>query len=105
MIPVLELGRFLGRVEWSLQGVGSTGARVLLTVNLLDGDDNPIGSYRSVPEILAPAKSGVTEVRWDQPFPRSQEGATTVAIEYSVGVAEPVTTDIVFDLSAIPIGR
>ncbi|MEA2002592.1 MAG: hypothetical protein U9N84_12025 [Actinomycetota bacterium] len=104
-IPVLELGRFLGSVEWVLRGTGDTGGRVLVEATLLDTLGNAIGSYVSFPVLLDPSESGTIDLRWREPFPTSQEGAVSVVLNYRVALVEIVATDISVDLAAVPIGR
>lgn len=105
ILDELELGRFLGRVAWTLEGPQQPIGRVLITVTLLDADGARVGSYGAFPEVLDPAQSGVMEILWQEPFPSSQEGAVSAVAEYSVGVVEVVAADTTFDLSDVAIGR
>lgn len=105
ILEEMELGRFLGKAVWAIQGDGEPLARVIISAVLLDADGNRIGSYQSFPEILEPAAGGVLEILWAEPFPTSQEGAMTVEVEYEVGIVESVPADLSIDLGQVPIGR
>jgi hypothetical protein len=105
ILDELELGRFLGRVAWTLEGPRQPIGRVLVTVTLLDADGTRVGSYGAFPEVLDPAQRGVTEILWQEPFPSSQEGAISAVAEYSVGVVEVAASDLTFDLTDVAIGR
>ena len=105
IVEALRLGRFLGRVDWAIQGPGNPIARVLIEVALLDADENEIGRYGAYPTLLDPADSGVTEIRWQQPFPTSQEGAVSAVVEYSVGIVELVPTNVEIAIDSIPVER
>lgn len=105
IVERLDLGRFLGRVDWVIEGPGAPLARVVISANLLDSEDEDVGRYASFPVVLDPADRGVTEILWQEPFPTGQEGAVAVVVEYSVGVVEVVPTDIVVDLGDVPLAR
>lgn len=105
IVEALQLGRFLGRVDWAIQGPGNPQARVLIEVVLLDADESEIGRYWAYPTLLDPADSGVTEIRWQQPFPTSQEGAVSAVVEYSVGIVEVVPTNVEIAIDSIPMER
>lgn len=104
IIPKLELGRFLGSVEWQTAGA-DLGTTVSISATLLGADGEAIGSYSRFPEILAPGDSGVLEIFWQEPFPTDQEGAVELLIEYEVGVVSETPVSINFDLSDVPVGR
>ena len=105
VVDELQLGRFLGRVDWSLDGSDGPIGRVLIEVTLLDATGTEVGTYGAFPEILDPAGSGVTEIFWQEPFPQGQEGAITAEVRYTVGLVDVVSTDIGFDLQSVPDGR
>lgn len=105
ILDELELGRFLGKAVWRIEGDGDPRARAILSAVLADADGNRVGAYSSFPEILEPATGGTVEILWSEPFPTSQEGAVTVAIEYEVGIVESVPAELVVDLSDVPVGR
>jgi len=104
-IPRLELGRFLGRVDWALHGAGPAGGRVLVNATLLDAGGDRIGAYSSFPVLLVPSDSGTTELRWQEPFPISPDGGVTVVLDYMAALVEEVVTDITVDLTGVPIGQ
>ncbi len=104
IIPELELGRFLGSVEWRATGAES-GASVRITATLLDADGEAIGSYSGFPEAIAPSDRGVLEIFWSEPFPTDQEGAVAVSIDYTIGVVTETPVSIAFDLTGVPVGR
>ena len=104
IIPRLELGRFLGAVEWQTVGA-EMGTTVQVAVRLLDADGAVVGSYERFPEVRDPGDGGVLEVRWSEPFPTDQEGAVAVSLEYTVGVVESVPISLTFDLTDVPVGR
>lgn len=105
IVEELELGRFLGKAVWAIEGDGRPRARVVISAVLHDADGNRIGAYSSFPELLEPADYGVLEILWSEPFPTSQDGAVTVSVEYEVGVVETTATDLSIDLSEVPVGR
>lgn len=105
ILDELELGRFLGKAAWRIEGDGNPRARAIFSTVLADADGNRVGAYSSFPEILEPAIGGTVEIFWSEPFPTSQEGAVTVAVEYEVGIVESVPAELVVDLSEVPVGR
>lgn len=105
IVEELELGRFLGKAVWAIEGDGRPTGRVVISAVLHDADGSRIGAYESFPELLEPASNGVLEILWSEPFPTSQDGAVTVNVEYEVGIVEPVATDLNIDLSDVPVGR
>ena len=104
LVPMLQLGRFLGQIEWEAAGA-DLGTTVQLTATLLDGEGAVVGSYDRFPEILSPSDQGAMEIFWGEPFPTDQEGAVTVSLEYRVGVATPTPAAISWDLGDVPTGR
>ena len=100
----VELGRFLGSVEWQTTGA-EMGTTVQVVATLLDENGDVVGSYRRFPDILEPTDRGVLEIYWSEPFPTGQEGAVTLSIEYTVGVASQIPVSIDFDLTDVPVGR
>lgn len=105
IVKRLELGRFLGRVDWVIEGPEDPKARVLVAATLLDADGSDVGTYAAFPELLDPASAGTTEITWGEPFPTTQDGAVTVVVEYTVGLVQTVPTDVVFDLTDVDVGR
>lgn len=104
IVPALELGRFLGKVEWILVGP-EDGGRVDLVAVLLDGEGVEVGRYDSFPNLLDPGDHGVSEIISSRSFRDAQEGAETVVLEYTVSVVEVTPVAVNFDLGAVPIGR
>ena len=100
-----ELGRFLGKVGWRLQGESEPIGRVVVSAVLFDADGIRVGAYSSFPEIIEPAAAGAHEIFWSEPFPTSQDGAVTVEIEYEVGLVAPSSADLAIDLTDVPVGR
>ena len=105
VVEELELGRFLGKVVWGIQGDTDPIGRVVINAVLFDTERTRIGAYSSFPELLEPANRGVSEIYWSEPFPTSQDGAVTVDIEYEVGLVEPVPAALTIDLDNVPVGR
>lgn len=103
-LTAVELGRFLGKIEWKLQGP-EPGGRVNVTAVLLDAAGTEIGRYEAFPDLLAPSSEGTREVFWNQTFSVDQTGAETVVLEYSVSAVEVTPAEISFDVSGLPIGR
>jgi hypothetical protein len=104
LVPVLELGRFLGSAEWQATGA-ELGVTAQLVATLVDADGEVVGSYEGFPENFPPGEYGVQEIYWSEPFPTSQEGAVAVSLEYTVGVARMSPVSIGFDLEGVPVGR
>jgi hypothetical protein len=94
IVKMFELGRYLGRVDWAVEGPGDPVARVVISATLFDVDGEAIGSYRAFPTLLDPAQRGVTEIPWREPFQTTQEGAVTVVLDYSVGLVEIAPSDV-----------
>jgi hypothetical protein len=105
VIDELQLGAFIGRVGWRLDGADEPIGRVLVEVALLDSAGEEVGTYESFPVIIEPAGDGIIEIFWQEPFPIDQEGAVTAEVRYTVGLVEVVATDVVFDLQGVPAGR
>ena len=105
VIDELELGSFLGRADWRLDGSDDPIGRVVVEVTLLDAEGAEVGTYGGFPTILDPSDSGVTELSWLEPFPQDQEGAVTAEVRYTVGLVEVVAADVGFDLQDVPTGR
>ena len=105
IIEELELGRFLGKAAWRIEGEDDPRARVTISAVLQDAAGSRIGSYEAFPELLEPATGGVLEILWAEPFPTSQEGATSVVLEYDVGIIEPVPAELIVDLTQVPVSR
>ncbi len=104
VLTAVELGRYLGKVEWKLQGTAH-GGRVNVEAALLDGAGGEIGRYGTFPDLLDPNDHGVIEILWEAAPNVDQEEATTVVLEYSVGVVEVTPVSVSFDLTSVPIGR
>lgn len=104
IISRLELGRFLAAAEWQTTGA-ELGTTVQMTIRLLDADGALVGSYERFPEVREPGAGGMLEFSWSEPFPSDQEGAVTVAVDYTVGVVEAVPVSLAFDLTGVPVGR
>lgn len=105
VIDRLELGAFLGRLDWRLDGSDGPIGRVVVEVTLLDATGDEVGTYGAFPAILDPSNSGVTELSWLEPFPQGQEGAVTAEVRYTVGLVDVFAADVGFDLQGVPAGR
>lgn len=103
ILPQLELGRYLGRFAWKLQGPES--GRVNITATLLDAAGNEIGSYESYPDLIDPSGSGFKEILWEGPFRVDQQGAETIRLDYDVSIVAVSPVSISFDIDEVPIGR
>ncbi|MDJ0663285.1 MAG: hypothetical protein QNJ75_01915 [Acidimicrobiia bacterium] len=104
IIPRLDLGSFLGTVEWRTVGA-NLGTTVQMTIRLFDAEGGIVGSYERFPEVREPSEEGTLEFSWSEPFPIDQEGAVTVSLEYTVGVVTSVPVSLAFDLTEVPVGR
>jgi len=104
IVANLELGRYLGKVEWDLQGP-ENGGRVEIAALLLDEEGVEIGSYSALPILLDPRDHGINEILWGQPRAVDQATAVTVRLDYTVYVAEITPDNISFSLAGVPIGR
>jgi hypothetical protein len=104
ILTAVELGRFLGKIEWKLQGP-ELGGRVNVTAALLDAAGTEIGRYEAFPDLLTPSSEGTRKVFWNQAFSVDQTGAETLVLEYSVSVVEVTPAAVTFDLSGLSIGR
>lgn len=100
----LELGRYLGKVEWGLQGP-QNGGRVEIAAVLLDEQGAEIGSYSALPILLDPSDHGISEILWGQPRLIDQAAGVTVRLDYTVYLAEITPDNISFGLADVPIGR
>jgi hypothetical protein len=105
VIDQLQLGSFIGRVSWRLDGGDEPIGRVLVEVTLLGAAGEEVGSYRAFPVILDPDVDGIIEIFWQEPFPEDQEGAVIAEVRYSVGLVDVVATDVEFQLQGVPEGR
>jgi hypothetical protein len=105
VIDQLQLGAFIGRVSWRLDGGDDPIGRVVVEATLLDTAGEEVGSYGAFPFILDPTADGMIEVFWQGSFPPQQEVAVTAEVGYTVGLVEVVATDIEFDLQGVPEGR
>jgi len=103
-IPDLRLGRFLGVLGWETTGA-EFGTTVRIVATLYDENGDEVGSYQRVPEIIDPGESGYMDIHWGGPFPIGQEGAVSVALEYTVGVVERTPISVEFDIADVPVGR
>lgn len=103
-IPSLSLGRFLGSAEWETSGA-EFGTTAHIGATLYDENGDRVGSYNRGPEIIDPAEHGVIEIYWSEPFPTGQEGAASVAVQYTVGVVARTPVSVEFDVANVPVGR
>lgn len=95
----IELGRHLGRVEWSITGPGDPTAAVSIDVTLLDAAGAPIGAYETQPSPRDPTRAnGVAKMFWGPGFDVHPDEATTVRIIAVVTVADRHAVDVVYDL-------
>lgn len=104
-LPDVELGRYQGRVEWSVTGPAPHGARVTVGATLLDAAGEAIGSYGALPELVAPRTTGIIDLTWQERFSTNQQGAATVRLDYTVGIVTVADTQISFDLVDVPTSR
>jgi len=104
-LPLVELGRYQGSIEWNVTGPAPQGARVIIGATLLDDAGEAIGSYGDFPSLLEPGHDGIIDLTWQQPFRISQEGTAAVRLDYTVGIVEVADTEIGLDLGDVPTGR
>ncbi|MCP4305894.1 MAG: hypothetical protein GY788_13670 [bacterium] len=104
ILPTINLGRFLGRVEWKLQGP-ELGGSVHITAILLDAAGAEIGRYQAFPDLMPPRTEGTSEIFWDQHFSIDQTGADEVVFEFRLRIADSTPVAISFDLTGGAVGQ
>lgn len=99
----VELGRYLGLVEWQLQGP-EPGGIVDLVARLLDGDGVEVGTYAADFNPIVPALNGNVDLRWQGQFRVDQRAGATVVLDYTVTTVDKTAVDVSFDLSTVSSG-
>ena len=104
-LTVIDLGRHLGRIVWSLSGSDEPGGVAAFDVEMLDQNGETVGTYLSMPSHRDPTQSaGIVDLFWSQGFNVHPDEGSVVRISAMVQLVSPEPVDVVFDLASIPSG-